>query len=405
MEAETKSVATTRTNRGKYSSLPLHLRKQLCLDIEKAGGLNASVSLKTILDRNPSLYGHTGQGIRQQIRQLHTYWKQLFQKGEYYIKVRSVYANDIHRESNIDSDNNSDSDSDSDSDSNNDSNSDSNSNSDGNCPPEELSFDPRPAFVSPLKTSKTPKTPSFPDSPSNMNSRPQRNDDGINRSHTLNLDAPEENEGIQAILTRDVNVIYASGNGKFCKRMEKITINQAVTDWRDYKNKMYDAWLAPNKKGVFIQSPQQPAYFIQDVDRLCMDKDKSQKQRSVTPKCSKTLEEYKVYKTRMENTKKTIIRYYAFPDGITCTNSFFNFGSEVMGKGEALNQYRGSCVTYMAKKTPMIMPFVTYEMAVERSIVEVEVHKSEIETEDTEEAIAREMASFHFLSDDDMGGL
>ena len=92
---------------------------------------------------------------------------------------------------------------------------------------------------------------------------------------------------------------------------------------------MYEAWLAEDQSGVFIRSPQQPAYFIHDVERICSDKAKSNKSGYVS-RCPKTLEKFKVYKTRMETKKNTIVQFYAFLNEIICTNPFFNFGNDVV---------------------------------------------------------------------------
>ena len=157
--------------------------------------------------------------------------------------------------------------------------------------------------------------------------------------------------------------------------------------------------MAEDQSGVFIRSPQQLAYIIHDVERICSDKEKSKKSRYV-PRCPKTLEEFKVYKTCMETKKNTIVRFYAFPNGITCTNSFFNFGNDVVVTKTNAKKLFALASTMLSKHANQCMTYLTCEMAVlVGTIVEVEVQKTAPEEDSAEDDIARELASFNF---DDM---
>ena len=166
---------------------------------------------------------------------------------------------------------------------------------------------------------------------------------------------------------------------------------------------MYEAWLAEDQSRVFISSPQQPAYFIYDVERICSDKTKSDGKSRYVTRCPKTLEEFKVYKTRMETKKNTIVWFYVFLNGIACTNSFFNFGNNVAVTKADLKKLFALAITLLSKHANQYMPFLTYEMAVVGSIIEIDVQKIEPEEESVEDVIARELASFNF--DDMQGGL
>ena len=138
--------------------------------------------------------------------------------------------------------------------------------------------------------------------------------------------------------------------------------------------------------------------FIHDVERICSDKAKSNKS-SYVPRCPKTLEELKVYKTRMETKKNPIVRFYAFLNGITYTNSFFNFGNDVVVTKTDLKNLFAVASPPLANHANQYMPYLTYEMVVVGTIVEVEVQKTAPEEESAEDTIIRELASFNF---DDM---
>ena len=67
-----------------------HIKKQLCDDIEAAGGIgkvadgnNIQQGLKYICDINTSLYGTCASDKRKQIRNLVDYWKKLAKNGTY----------------------------------------------------------------------------------------------------------------------------------------------------------------------------------------------------------------------------------------------------------------------------------------------------------------------------------
>eukprot|EP00536_Pseudo-nitzschia_multiseries_P004294 jgi/Psemu1/9653/gm1.9653_g len=162
--------------------------------------------------------------------------------------------------------------------------------------------------------------------------------------------------------------------------MEKITINQAVVNIQDFcltQPIMYEDWPSEDQMGVFIRSPKQPLFLTEDLDRLCMDMETSKKEGKMVSQCQKAYINFKVYRTHIKADRKpTSVCYYKIPDGITCTNQFSN-----------------------GAKDSVILPVVRYEMAIEHSIVDIQVEASV--DEDIKDCI-EQWAVLNF-DDNDMG--
>eukprot|EP00536_Pseudo-nitzschia_multiseries_P007875 jgi/Psemu1/18971/gm1.18971_g len=98
----------------------------------------------------------------------------------------------------------------------------------------------------------------------------------------------------------------------------------------------------------------------------------------MVPQCQKTYTNFKVYyRTHIKaEGRSTSVRYYKIPDGITCTNQFFNGAKESISSSLKLKPHFGVCHTEFSRSNQQVSPFVRYEMAVKRSIVEIQVETS-----------------------------
>eukprot|EP00536_Pseudo-nitzschia_multiseries_P017953 jgi/Psemu1/53374/gm1.53374_g len=88
----------------------------------------------------------------------------------------------------------------------------------------------------------------------------------------------------------------------------------------------------------------------------------------------KTIE---VYRTCIKADGRPIsVRYYKFLDGITCTNQFFNRVKDSVSSSLKLKWHFGVSNTEFSRSNQQVLPFDRYEMAVECSIVDIQVEAS-----------------------------
>ena len=227
---ESESVSSKNNQYNSSNNLPKHVKKQVCDDIEAAGGIIEVVrdtntgkqTFRQICDKNKSLYGTSGSAKRKQVRNLVHYWKKQHKEGNYERLVLKQYnvpsystrtcppqtiANHQPPQASA-------------SDSNSSSSSSKSSEQEGP-PPRQRSVRPKEGVTPPRHSGRpqeqvTPPRRLFSGrpqfvSPLQMTSRlqyPQSADS--DHSHQLNTDEPEFNYSVQALVSHGV-LIHGPG--------------------------------------------------------------------------------------------------------------------------------------------------------------------------------------------------
>eukprot|EP00536_Pseudo-nitzschia_multiseries_P014786 jgi/Psemu1/40157/gm1.40157_g len=342
----------------------IFVRKKLHFDIVAKGGIAAvcesrhSRVLSSILESDKRTYGSLQQDA-QKFNNLVRYWHKLHQQGQFARVHTALFPNEDQDQQTHTTQPPSNAESDGSSDINNSDSGRSDSDSSSKNSPEQ----PRRNLLSSSNSSQR-----------------------IPKTRTPILCYPDEEGSYETI--------------KVSKRMEKITINQAAVFIRDFcltQPIMYKAWLSEDQMGVFIHSPTQPFFLTEDIDRLCMvGMEASKKEGKMVPRYQKTYENFEVYRTRIK--APTFVCYYKFPDGITCTNQFFNGAKDSISSSLKLKQHFGVSHIEFSRSNQQVLPFVRYEMAVKYNIVDIQVEASV--DEDIEDCIEQWAQKEHGCEDE-----
>ena len=154
--------------------------------------------------------------------------------------------------------------------------------------------------------------------------------DSIRETHTLDLDFPECNPYyLVPIRANEITVLPEM------QLVDKITLYLPVPDYRDFIDGKYSAELKRDGTGVIIKMPTFVAFWAKEVKTVhALDE---------TEACAKTETIHKqtandVLSNPNRQTKKVL---FEFPEGMTCSNDFFNYH-----KNQKQNGYNGLKVNF-----------------------------------------------------------
>lgn len=182
---------------------------------------------------------------------------------------------------------------------------------------------------------------------------------GIN---VINLDMPEQNNGIFPILALEVVV--------GTEKMNCLNIIVPLVDPRDLKRTHYSAKLLPDYSGIIITEPTQPHFIYNSIKEMYNIKKKETcKQTHLTHAAVGTA----IHENISRQTKKTV---WKFPSGMKCTNEYFNedfrLRNATMFDLKSYSRFVYQDHNFEMKLLKWYAPYLVFKLYVDGSVTKIE---------------------------------